>query len=261
MCELYLSSSDTPHFPATELAQLQRHGGAPWTNLEGWGAAWLEGETDESGFGLEKHPKPARGAAGYDGLLARGYESPVWLVHLRAASSGGTCMANTQPYRFAWPEHEGAHASAPSDHPHRTGVYMHNGELKGMKAALIERFGEDPRDGTADSEGGKILLRDGLADVDDIYAAWAVFQNWAQDMRGMGIANFIVALGRDVFVHVHRRTELGGDAVDDCGLYLAKDTGRLRLSSEKMGADDEPLPRGAMLWIRGAEIKARGLTV
>ena len=261
MCELYLSSAAAPHFPDTELRQLQRHGGAPWTNLQGWGAAWLQGGAPDATFGLEKHPQPAFGAAGYQGLLRRAHESHVWLVHLRAASSGGISLANTQPYRFAWPEHSGPHASAPGPDPHRHGAYMHNGELKGMTARLVERYGEDPRGGTADSEGGMILLRDALARVDTPDAAWGVFRNWVPDMRAMGLANFIVALGRDVFAHSHRRTELGGDAADDTGLYMAQDGARLRLSSEPFSGDDTPLPNGTLLWIQGGAVVHRGLTV
>ena len=261
MCELYLSSAPAPHFPETELRQLQRHGGSPWTNLQGWGVAWLQdGETD-AGFGLEKHPQPAFGAAGYQGILREQRQSRVWLVHLRAASSGGVSRANTQPYRFAWPEHEGPHASAPSGHPHRRGAYMHNGELKTMKARLIERFGRDPREGTADSEGGMILLRDALATVDTPEAAWGVFQNWVDEMRAMGLANFVVALGRDVFAHSHRRTELGGSAPDDTGLFMTQDGARLRLSSEPFSDRDQPLTNGTMLWIRDGAVVHRGVTI
>lgn len=244
MCELYLSASRTPHCPDEELRQLQRHGGAPWTNLQGWGMAWWQTDAD-GGFGLEKHPQPALGSQGYQGLLDRAYPSPLYLLHLRAASSGGVSRANTQPYRFDW-------NGTPC-------AYLHNGELKRMKTRLLERFGSDPRDGNADSEGGMILLSDLLAKVKSVEAAWAVFQNWAQDMKGMGIANFIVALGLDVFVHGHRRSELGGDALDDPGLYLHQTEDRLRLSSESMG-DDEPLERGTLLWTRGPEIVARGLS-
>ena len=259
MCELYLSSSPDAHFPARELQQLQRHGGAPWTNLQGWGAAWLE--DDGEGYGLEKHAQPARGAAGYDGLLRAARPSPVWLVHLRAASSGGVSHANTQPYCFAWPEEPGPHASAPGDTPHQGGAFMHNGELKKMKARLVERFGEDPRRGSADSEGGLILLRDRLAGVDTVEAAWGVFGNWVDEMRAMGLANFVVALGRDVFAHSHRRTELGGDAADDTGLYMHQDGGRLRLSSEPFADTDTPLPNGTLLWIRDGAVVHRGLAV
>ena len=265
MCELYLSSASAPHFPETELRQLQRHGGSPWTNLQGWGAAWLQGKGPDAGFGLEKHPQPALGAVGYQGILRDANHSPVWLIHLRAASSGGVSRANTQPYRFAWPEHEGPHASAPSSHPQRRGAFMHNGELKKMQARLIERFGEDPRHGTADSEGGMILLRDALAAVDTAEAAWGVFGNWVDAMRAMGQANFIVALGRDVFAHSHRRTELGGSAPDDTGLFMGHDDGedgdRLRLSSEPFADDDEPLSNGTLLWIRDGAVVRRGVTV
>lgn len=247
MCELYLSSSDRPHFPEAELRLMQRHGGAPWTNLQGWGMAWWQ---DGGGYALQKHPQPARGAAGYDGLLQSAYPSPVYLLHLRAASSGGVSRANTQPYRFDWPDSSDKHEA----------VYLHNGELKGMAAKLVERFGRDPREGDADSEGGMELLRDRLLGTDTIDESWGIFRVWAQEMKAMGIANFIVGLGTDLFVHVHRRVELGGEAMDDTGLYMAQGGGRLRLSSEPMAADDSPLESGTLLWIRGAEVRERGLT-
>ena len=260
MCELYLSSSTQPHFPAAELERLQRHGGEPWTNLQGWGAAWLQGTRDTDTFGLEKHPDAARGDPRFDAIEARAYESPLWLAHLRAASSGGVSLENTQPYQFAWPEHEGPDASAPGEDPHRYGVYMHNGELKGMEERLEATFGHDPRQGTADSEGGMILLRDRLATQDDIETGWGVFQDWVADMRAMGIANFIVALGRDVFIHAHRRTELGAEEADDPGLYLAQDEGRLRLSSEPFMDTDRALSNGTVLWIRDGAVVQRGVT-
>ncbi|MGB3455931.1 MAG: class II glutamine amidotransferase [Litorimonas sp.] len=247
MCELYLSSSETPHFPEDELRQLQRHGGPPWTNLQGWGMAWWQ---DSGGYGLEKHAQPARGAAGYDGLLRAAYPSPVYLLHLRAASSGGVNRANTQPYRFDWPEQ--------SDR--REAVFLHNGELKGMAARLVKTFGRDPRDGDADSEGGMEILRRRLLRVDTAKAGWAVFRLWAQEMKTMGIANFIVGLGTDLFVHVHRRVELGSDAMDDTGLYMAEHADRIRLSSEPMSGFDTPLETGSLLWIRGSEVLERGLT-
>ena len=247
MCELYLSSSGTPHFPFDELRQLQRHGGSPWTNLQGWGLAWWQ---EGGGYGLEKEPRPALGSKGYQGLLDRAYASPVHLLHLRAASSGGVSRANTQPYRFDWPDGSGK----------REAVYLHNGELKGMTAKLVETFGRDLRDGNADSEGGMILLRGTLLALDAHEQAWNAFRLWAQEMKGMGIANFIVGLGRDIFVHVHRRVELGGDALDDMGLYLSKTDDRLRLSSEALSEDDEALESGTLLWIRGADVVERSLT-
>lgn len=247
MCELYLSSAARPHFPAQDLAHLQRHGGSPWTNLQGWGAAWLE--DDATRTRLLKHPQPARGAADYGGLLREAPLSPVWLTHLRAASTGGVSLHNTQPFCFGWPDHE-----------NEACAFMHNGELKGMDARIIEQFGEDPRDGGTDSEGAKIILHEALKAAEDIDAAWGVFGHVVQDLRAMGIANFIVALGADVFVHAHRRTQVGESVADDTALFMGQSEGRLRLSSEPFASDDTPVRRGQLLWIRDGAVRARGMT-
>ena len=249
MCELYLSSSATPHFPEDELRELERHGGVPWTNQEGWGMAWLDERDEQRHFEIVKLDQLAHGNPLYEAQLDAAVESPVWLLHLRAASSGGRSMENTQPYHIRWPL------------PHATeGVFMHNGELKGMDTRLLEEFGHDPRRGTADSEGGAHILQRDLEAADDIAHAWPIFCDWAQRMRYMGIGNFIVGLGRNVFVHVHRRTQVGEKIADDPGLFMAQRKGRIRLSSEPMEDDDQPLERGAMLWIRDGDLVERGLT-
>ncbi|MGJ8561048.1 MAG: class II glutamine amidotransferase [Litorimonas sp.] len=244
MCELYLSSSDQPHFPEEELRRLQRHGGEPWTNLHGWGIAWLIEETAQ--FELKKSPRSALNAKGYDDILGTAYNSPLYLLHLRAASTGGVRKDNTQPYRFDW-------AGRPA-------IYMHNGELKNMSARLIDELGQDARNGTTDSEGGMLLLHHALQSTETLDRAWVVFKVWAQAIKSMGIANFIIALGDEIFVQVHRRKELGGDAIDDPGLYLSQTDDLLRLSSEPLSDTDTPLKPGTQLWINGSKIREQSHT-
>ncbi len=249
MCELYLSSSATPHFPGDDLRTLERHGGIPWTNQEGWGMAWLDEQDERKQYEIVKLDQLAHGNPLYETQLDAAHDAPVWLLHLRAASSGGRSMENTQPYHICWPLPNAA-----------AGIFMHNGELKGMETRLLQEFGHDPRKGTADSEGGAHILQRDLEAAKDIEAAWPIFQDWAQRMRYMGIGNFIVGLERNVFVHVHRRTQVGEEIADDPGLFMAQSEDRIRLSSEPMADDDTALERGALLWIRDGKIVARGLT-
>lgn len=236
MCELYALSAAQPCLPRDDLNILQGHGTEPFGNLEGWGIAWEA----EAGPVLQKAAQSAAHAGGFPALVTRLPPAPIWIVHLRAASTGGVTHENTQPYLFKL---DGQDC-----------IYAHNGDLTDVDNHPEFMAHRDELNGNADSECGLIILKHRLRDAGSIPAQWTIFQTFGAEMRERGLANFIVKIGANIFAQSDRRKPVGTDEMSTPGLTILEEDGVIRLSSEPLGPDYQPMREGEQIWIRAGEI-------
>ncbi len=79
------------------LIRQSREDRAGRSHRDGWGVACLN---DNSLPQVEKNIKPAFEDALFGEMVAR-LQSPIWLAHVRAASSGGVRLENTHPFYYS----------------------------------------------------------------------------------------------------------------------------------------------------------------
>lgn len=165
------------------------------------------------------------------------------MVHLRAASKGGVCLENTQPYIFALREDQAA--------------FAHNGDLPDIDNHPEFTAHAQERQGNADSECAMIILRHRLLKASNLPQMWSVFRAFSEDMRKIGPANFLLRVQGNLFIHADRRKPVGHDELQTPGLTLRVSDSDIRVSSEPLSGAYEPLKRGEVLWIRSGRIVER----
>ena len=133
------------------------------------------------------------------------------MAHIRKATRGGVCLANTQPFA--------------REVGGRMQVFAHNGDLPGVQEHPDLRLDVDRPIGTTDSEYAFCALLSRVRPLwRDVSAPPSVLQrlgvlaSFARTIAPLGPANFIFADGDTIFAHGHQRTQADG-VVRPPGLY------------------------------------------
>ena len=267
MCELLGLSSDIPATVNLSLMKLAEHGGHSGPHRDGWGVAYYEGPD-------LRLIKEATAAADSDWVrFVRDHDlrSHIVMAHVRRATMGERSYRNSQPF---------ARELAGRMHG-----FAHNGWLAG----IFEAPGFQPRRfvpvGETDSERAFCVLLDRLSElwtrpgeVPSFDARFDVVCAFAQELGGLGPANFLYSDGDVLFAHGHRRMQAATSRVEPPGLVWLQR--RCRLGEAGFAASglsiegarqtvvllasvpltDEPwhsLCEGEVIAIRGGEIAGR----
>lgn len=180
-------------------------GSAAGGNPDGWGVAYA----DASDVRILREPMPAADSPLVGFLGQHGPASTTVVSHIRRATKGERCLANTHPFARVLGG--------------RTHVFAHNGYVPGV---------EEHSDvwlrpiGTTDSERLFCDLLARLAPSWTRSEAPALDQRteivaaFAEEVRQRGAANFLYFDGLTLFAHGHRHTIPGDGVSDEPGLYL-----------------------------------------
>lgn len=205
MCELFCLASRRPTVATVSLKSFAARGGLDGKAVDGWGLAFHDGRDVR----LYREPEPAADSGWLRCIEQRPIASRLLVSHIRHATRGAVCLANTQPFV--------------RELGGRAHVFAHNGRLE---IGAVHR-GAGPRFqsiGETDSEVAFCELLDRLAalwrgdKLPELAERRAVVARFAAEMRALGPANFLYADGDAVFAHGHRRTQSSG-AIRPPGLW------------------------------------------
>lgn len=210
LCELFAMSSRLPAGVRFSFREFAAHGGLSGPHADGWGIAWYE----DRDVRVMREPVPAARSACVRFVEANDLEATLVLSHIRRATRGRVCLANTQPF-----------ARELAGYMH---VFAHNGDLPELDHALVAPAGAAFHPvGQTDSEYAFCTL------LETLQAAWkrcagpppldqrlAVIAAFAERLRRLGPANFLYADGDALFAHGHRRRH--DDGVRPPGLWMLR---------------------------------------
>lgn len=198
MCELFCLSSRVPTRATFSLRAFASHGAPGGTAIDGWGIAFYDGRAVR----LYKEPEPAGDSVWLGFIEQRRVASRFIISHIRRATMGAVCLANTQPFI--------------RELGGRMHVFAHNGRLDGIEARYAVAKQRFRPVGETDSEIAFCMLAerlwphwssDGIPALDQRLDVVARF---AAELRELGPANFLYADGDAVFAHGHQRIQAGG---------------------------------------------------
>lgn len=237
MCELFCLSSRNPtvaSFSLRAFAQRGRNGIGP---VDGWGLAFC----DERDVRIYKEPEPAGDSEWLSFIQARRVPSRLVISHIRHATHGGICLANTQPFT--------------RELGGRIHVFAHNGNLELNKLHKISKGQRFISIGDTDSEAAFCILLDRLSslwlheEVPTLASRLAVIEAFAAEMRELGPANFLYSDGDALFAHGHRRTQVSGQ-IEPPGLWWLQRQcacDRDALVASGVSLDHSPAPQKIVL--------------
>jgi predicted glutamine amidotransferase len=208
MCELFCLSARRPTRATFSLRRFATHGTPVYgRNVDGWGVAFHEGRDVR----LYKEPEPAGDSPLLEFIEQQSLPTRLLISHIRRATVGPNALANTQPFA--------------RELGGRMHLFAHNGGF----ASIVESFAASAHRfrpiGDTDSERAFCLLLERIAPlwegdaVPALATRLAVVEQFAAEMRPLGIANFLYSDGEFVFGHGHRRTQADG-VVAPPGLWL-----------------------------------------
>ncbi len=212
MCELFAMSTTQPATVSMSLERFASHGGDDSVNRDGWGIVYYAdgdirrfrdtgpaGESDWVKF-VEKQPLC----------------STKVLAHIRGANVGSVCLPNTHPF-----------SRELGGNVH---TFAHNGYLESITkntAFDLTRF--RPIGGT-DSEWAFCVLLDRLrklwmrdADIPAMKDRLEIIRVFADEIRDLGLSNFLYCDGDTIFAHADRRLHSDGKYRAP-GLWLREQT-------------------------------------
>lgn len=214
-------SSNVPASVSYSLEEFSRHGGLTGPHKDGWGIAhYVQGDVR-----LVKEPLPASDSACLRFIQDHPFASALVISHIRKATQGAHTLVNCQPFVR---ELGGA-----------MHVFAHNGDLDNRRLRERLPLGFHRPVGESDSEYAFCALLGRLAElwlapggIPAFSARKSIVAAFAEELRGLGPANFLYADGDVLFAHGHKRThgELG---IRPPGLHVlcrhcARDTSALR---------------------------------
>jgi predicted glutamine amidotransferase len=264
MCELFAMSA---RFPATirmSMEEFSRHGGLEGAHKDGWGVAWF----DHGDVQLIKEASPAADSHCLDFLKSHPFTSLITLSHIRKATVGEVALRNCQPFI--------------RELGGRWHVFAHNGDLRGIERREGLGSGRFRPVGDTDSELAFCTLLERLASLwDDAHVPGLeprlmVVQEFAEELRALGPANFIYSDGDALFAHGDRRHQndneirppglwwltrhcpSGGDfSVSGLSVRGKSDEQQVTLvASVPLSAEGwRPLERGSVLTVQEGEVR------
>ena len=207
MCELFALSASQPVDITLSLAELARHGGEIGIHTDGWGVAFMEGHD----VWLLREPSAAATSPWVRCLQNLPVRSTTVLAHIRHATHGAVCLANTQPFV----RELGGYAH----------VLAHNGHLGDSGNASTHTRPRFQPIGDTDSEAAFCQLLGRFAEGRDNDEAtgsdryFETFAAFAHEARSRGPANIIHISHDRLLVHADRRTQRPG-VIEPPGLWM-----------------------------------------
>ncbi len=238
MCELFAISSRSLTRVSFSLGRLADRGTPGGSLSDGWGVACYDGRDVR----VMREPEPAGGSPWLEHALEAGRpHSRLVIAHIRHATRGGICLANTQPFV--------------RELGGRMHVFAHNGTLSdiGQEFDAPERRFRPV--GETDSEVAFCLLLDRLGllwrhEPPTVAERLAVVKRFAAELRQLGPANFLYSDGEVLFAHGDRRKQRGG-AIAPPGLHVlerACEIDKDALPAAGVTLDAEPGPQAIVLF-------------
>jgi glutamine amidotransferase len=206
MCELLAMSARFPTTVHLSMAELARHGGDTGPHRDGWGVGFVE---QGDAFVL-REPAAASGSPWLAFLQGHALRSEIVIAHIRRATQGERLLRNSQPFA--------------RELGGRVHLFGHNGMLPGIEADPRFATRRFRRIGDTDSEHAFCALLERLAPAWDrgvptIDERLDQLEGFAEELRGLGPANFVYSDGDAVFAHAHRRRDDTGE-IRPPGLHL-----------------------------------------
>ncbi len=268
MCELLGLSARLPTRLTFSLQRFAAHGGRVGRHRDGWGMAFY----DAADLQLFREPRAAAASPLVEFLERRGPASRMILSHIRYATSGAVCLANTHPFQ--------------RELGGRMHVFAHNGSLPGIRERMKAGRGPFRPVGETDSEYAFCLLLEDLADLwqtadpPPLERRIEHVRRFAQRLARLGPANFLYADGTFLFAHGHRRRQEDGTirppglwmlgrscAIDpkrteDAGVQIHTEAQQVALLASVPLSDEPwcPLAEGELLVLEAGRIVARRRT-
>jgi len=187
-------SSNVPATVTYSLEEFSRHGGLTGRNKDGWGIAYYA----QGDVRLVKEPLPASESACVRFIQDHPFSSALVMSHIRRATQGARTLTNCQPFVR---ELGGA-----------MHVFAHNGNLDNQRLREGLSLGFHRPVGETDSEYAFCVLLGRLthlwlraSSVPPLSQRISIVDAFAQEVRGLGPANFLYADGDVLFVHGHKR--------------------------------------------------------
>jgi len=222
MCELFAMSSLFPATVSFSFDTFAQRGGALAKHRHGWGLAYREGKAAR----LLCEPDPASESPLVQYVQQHPLRSCETISHIRLATQGDVCLANTQPFV--------------RELAGRAHLFAHNGHLEHMAELPLGRY--QPI-GTTDSEHAFCALLEQLRglwseadDVPSLPARTKVVSRFAESLRPRGPANFIYSDADALFVHAHKRTQSPG-VIAPPGLHMLERRCTVPTTFEGHGVD------------------------
>jgi len=188
-------SSNLPATVSYSLEEFSRHGGLTGPHEDGWGIAYYV----DRDVRLVKEPLPASDSACVRFIRENAFSSPLVISHIRKATHGAHLLSNCQPF---------ARELGGAMH-----VFAHNGDLDDQRLRERLRLGVHRPVGDTDSEYAFCALLGRLEDlwlgargVPAFAERRSVVAAFAEQIRGLGPANFLYADGDVLFAFGHKRT-------------------------------------------------------
>jgi predicted glutamine amidotransferase len=236
MCELFGMSSRHAASVSFSLHRFAARGGLAGKTLDGWGIALYDG----SDIRICREPEPAQDSPWVSFIEARHRPSNIVMSHIRHATLGTVCLANTQPFA--------------REAGGRMHVFAHNGRLADTTGLndVARRF--RPL-GQTDSETAACALFQAVGDMwqsgfPSTSERIALISAFAARLRPLGPANFLYSDGEILVAHGHRRTQAGG-RIEPPGLWLLERTCPLPVDTlENAGVhiEDDQLEQSVVLF-------------
>ncbi|MCC6632503.1 MAG: class II glutamine amidotransferase [Gammaproteobacteria bacterium] len=205
MCELFGMSARHPASVSFSLRRFAARGGLAGKTLDGWGIALFDGRD----IRICREPEPAQDSPWVSFIEARHRPSNIVISHIRHATLGAVCLANTQPF---------ARESAGRMH-----AFAHNGKLADTSG--LDRDARRFRPlGETDSELAACALFQGVGDlwgsgIPSPSERLALISDFATRLRLLGPANFLYSDGELLVAHGHRRTQ-ASSRIEPPGLWM-----------------------------------------
>lgn len=207
MCELFCLSSRLPTRATISLERFAQRGGYATHTVDGWGLALYDGHDAR----VYKEPEPAADSQWLKFIEERRQPTHLLVSHVRHATLGRVCLANTQPFI--------------RELGGRIHVFAHNGQFN----AIAKRFPDNSRRyeplGETDSEIAFCIMLERLSqlwrdgEIPSLEARRAEVARFASEMRALGPANFLYSDSDALFAHGHRRIQVTGKIAPP-GLWL-----------------------------------------
>jgi glutamine amidotransferase len=206
MCELLGMECNVPTDIVFSFTGLRQRGGKTGPHADGWGLALYEGNIAR----VFLEPSAAAESPLARFLSENAIKTLLAIGHVRRATRGPTCLANTHPFvRELWG---------------RQWVFAHNGTLRHVRRRKLGRFRPI---GTTDSEHGYCWLLEGLRSSFPDYPRrpselWEAIADLGGELGTDGTFNFLLGDGRHLYArcatrlcHIVRKAPFGLAALAD----------------------------------------------
>jgi predicted glutamine amidotransferase len=263
MCELFAMSALVSSDVVLSMNEFSLHGGATGPHRDGWGIAYYE----DGDVRLIKEATPAFDSEGLRHLQAQPFRSAMTICHIRKATQGTISTRNNQPF-----------IRELGGHWH---TFAHNGNLKNIEKSTELQSTCFRAVGETDSELAFCAMLERLQEVwrmverPSVSMRVNIVEDFANELRKLGPANFLYSDGDVLFAHSHQRHQQDG-TVRAPGLWSLTrhcteggvfDTSGLTISAQNIEQDVVlvasvplsgegwcPIPEGRVLAIRSGKV-------